>query len=120
MAGKGKYLWIMVLLQAAISASSLVVEIVAGRMIAPYVGMSLYTWTAIIAVVLAGFSVGHWWGGRIAAHDSQNALRKTAWTMVAAALTTAAASLMLRGFEGPLIEAFSHPLAAITALSMVA
>ena len=79
------------------------VEIVAGRMIAPYVGMSLYTWTAIIAVVLAGFSVGHWWGGRIAAHDSQNTLRQTAWTMVAAALTTAAARLMLRGFAGPLI-----------------
>jgi hypothetical protein len=33
-AGTGKYLWIMVVLQAAISASSLVVEIVAGRMIA--------------------------------------------------------------------------------------
>ena len=32
-------------------------------MIAPYVGMSLYTWTAIIAVVLGGLSVGHWIGG---------------------------------------------------------
>lgn len=120
MTGQQKQLWIMVILQAAISASSLVVEIVAGRMIAPYVGMSLYTWTAIIAVVLAGFSVGHWWGGRIAARQRDSALRVTAWTMVAAALTTAGASLMLRGFAAPLIEAFSHPLAAITALSMVA
>ena len=58
-------LWLLIFLQAGISASSLIVEIVAGRMIAPYVGMSLYTWTSIIAVVLAGFSVGHWWGGRI-------------------------------------------------------
>ena len=48
------------------SACGLVVEIVAGRLIAPYVGMSLYTWTAIIAVVLAGLSVGHWIGGRLA------------------------------------------------------
>ncbi|MCB2099553.1 MAG: fused MFS/spermidine synthase, partial [Rhodobacterales bacterium] len=48
------------------SAGGLTVEIVAGRMIAPYVGMSLYTWTAIIAVVLAGLSVGHWIGGRLA------------------------------------------------------
>ena len=38
------------------SACGLVIEIVAGRLIAPYVGMSLYTWTAIIAVVLAGLS----------------------------------------------------------------
>ncbi|MEO0719944.1 MAG: fused MFS/spermidine synthase, partial [Pseudomonadota bacterium] len=29
-------------------------EIAAGRLMAPYVGMSLYSWTAIIAVVLAG------------------------------------------------------------------
>jgi len=60
-------------LQAGISSSSLVVEIVAGRMIAPYVGMSLYTWTSIIAVVLAGFSVGHWWGGRIAGRETARA-----------------------------------------------
>ncbi len=39
----------------------------AGRLIAPYVGMSLYTWTAIIAVVLAGLSAGHWIGGLLAA-----------------------------------------------------
>ena len=36
------------------SAGALVIEIVAGRMLAPYVGMSLYTWTAIIAS--SGFS----------------------------------------------------------------
>ena len=48
------------------SALGMVVEIVAGRLLAPHVGMSLYTWTAIIAVVLGGFSLGHWWGGLMA------------------------------------------------------
>lgn len=113
-------LWLLILLQVAISASSLVVEIVAGRMIAPYVGMSLYTWTSIIAVVLAGFSVGHWWGGRIAGLETARALRITGWTMIAAAGTTAGATLLLRGFAGPVIESLPHPLAAITALSMLA
>ena len=47
------------------SACGLIIEIVAGRLIAPVFGMSLYTWTSIIAVVLAGFSVGHWIGGRM-------------------------------------------------------
>ncbi len=56
-------LWLLLSVQAIVSAASLVVEIVAGRMLAPYVGMSLYTWTSVIAVVLAGFSVGHWLGG---------------------------------------------------------
>jgi spermidine synthase len=33
---------------------------------APYVGVSLYTWTSIIGVVLAGISIGAYLGGRIA------------------------------------------------------
>ncbi len=47
----------------AAAAALLVVEIVAGRLLAPYVGMSLYTWTAIIGVMLAGLSLGNWLGG---------------------------------------------------------
>ncbi len=113
-------LWLLIALQAGISAASLVVEIVAGRMIAPYVGMSLYTWTSIIAVVLAGFSVGHWIGGRIAALPNARALAWCGWAMAAAALCTAAASLVLIRTAGPLLEALPHPLAGITALTMVA
>jgi len=45
------------------SAVLLVLEIVAGRLIAPYVGVSLYTWTSIIGVILAGLSLGNWFGG---------------------------------------------------------
>lgn len=44
----------------------LVIELVAGRILAPYVGVSLYTWTSIIGVVLAGISIGAWAGGAIA------------------------------------------------------
>ena len=48
------------------SCCILVLELVAERIIAPYVGMSLYTWTAIIGVVLAGISLGNYLGGRLA------------------------------------------------------
>jgi len=44
----------------------LVIEIVAGRIMAPFVGVSLYTWTSIIGVVLAGISIGAYLGGLIA------------------------------------------------------
>ena len=44
----------------------LVIELVAGRILAPYVGVSLYTWTSIIGVVLAGISIGAWVGGALA------------------------------------------------------
>jgi MFS family permease len=48
------------------SACLMVLELVAERIIAPHVGMSLYTWTSIIGVVLAAMSLGNYLGGRIA------------------------------------------------------
>jgi spermidine synthase len=48
------------------SFCTLVIELVAGRIMAPYVGVSLYTWTSIIGIVLAGISGGAYLGGRIA------------------------------------------------------
>ena len=44
----------------------MVLELVAGRIIAPYVGVSLYTWTSVIGIVLAGISLGNYLGGRLA------------------------------------------------------
>ncbi|MDA0206002.1 MAG: fused MFS/spermidine synthase [Acidobacteria bacterium] len=44
----------------------MVVELVAGRLIARYVGSSLYTWTSAIGIVLAGIAVGNYVGGLIA------------------------------------------------------
>ena len=46
------------------SAILLVLEITAGRLIAPYVGVTIYSWTSIIGVILAGLSLGNWIGGR--------------------------------------------------------
>ena len=48
------------------SACIMILELVAGRIVAPYVGVSLYTWTTIIGVVLAGISLGNYAGGRLA------------------------------------------------------
>jgi len=45
------------------SFCTMVIELVAGRIMAPYVGVSLYTWTSIIGVVLAGISIGAYLGG---------------------------------------------------------
>jgi MFS family permease len=48
------------------SAAVLVLEIIAGRLMAPYVGISLETFTGIIGTVLAGIAVGAALGGRLA------------------------------------------------------
>ena len=50
----------------AASACVMLVELVAGRIISRHLGMSLYTWTSIIGVVMAGISLGNWHGGRLA------------------------------------------------------
>jgi len=44
------------------SFCTMVIELVAGRIMAPYVGVSLYTWTSIIGVVLAGSASELIWG----------------------------------------------------------
>jgi tetratricopeptide (TPR) repeat protein/MFS family permease len=48
------------------SGCIMVLELVAGRIIARHLGASLYTWTAVIGVVLAGITIGNFLGGRIA------------------------------------------------------
>jgi spermidine synthase len=48
------------------SAAVLVIEILAGRLLAPYVGVTLETFTGIIGTVLAGIALGSWIGGRLA------------------------------------------------------
>ena len=44
----------------------MVIELVAGRIIARFLGSSLYTWTSVIGVVLAGITIGNYVGGRLA------------------------------------------------------
>ncbi|MEE8388399.1 MAG: fused MFS/spermidine synthase [Acidiferrobacterales bacterium] len=66
------------------SAFLLVLEITAGRLLAPYIGVSLYTWTSIIGVILAGLSLGNWIGGRWA--DAGGNEKAAGFTLVLGAI----------------------------------
>jgi spermidine synthase/MFS family permease len=55
--------WLAIVLVFGTSAAVLVVEILAGRLLAPYVGVSLETYTAIIGTVLTGIAIGAAVGG---------------------------------------------------------
>ncbi len=87
------------------AAGSLVLEIVAARLLAPYVGVSLYTWTAIIAVVLTGLSIGHWLGGHIAQRGAHSCRRALVWAFLLAALATIGSLVLLRVLSGPVLSA---------------
>ncbi len=63
----GSWAWIIPNLTVFISSLCImVVELVAGRLIARHVGSSLYTWTSVIGIVLAGIAAGNYVGGRLA------------------------------------------------------
>ncbi|MDB5310868.1 MAG: spermidine synthase [Gemmataceae bacterium] len=48
------------------NAALLVLQLVASRLLAPFIGSDLYSWTAIIGVFLAGIALGNAYGGKLA------------------------------------------------------
>lgn len=83
------------------SAILLVMEMVAARLIAPYVGVSLYTWSAVIGVILAGLSLGNWIGGVYA--DRGAGARATGACLLGAAAVSIAV-LPILNWLAPLIQ----------------
>lgn len=75
------------------SALLLVLEVVAARLIAPHVGVSLYTWTAVLGVVLAGMSIGNWLGGVWADQGADQ--QQAGLVLLGAALTSLAIPWLL-------------------------
>ncbi len=80
------------------SFCTMVIELVAGRIMAPYVGVSLYTWTSIIGVVLAGISIGAYAGGILA--DRFPTPRTLGWLLFLSGLGALSIA--------PLTEAVAH------------
>lgn len=81
--------WTAIGLIVVLSATGLTYEIAAGRVLAPFFGASLLTWTAVIATVLAGFSIGNAIGGVIAERERGRALRSMRAALVATAVLAA-------------------------------
>jgi tetratricopeptide (TPR) repeat protein len=82
------------------SACIMIIEIVAGRMIARYLGSTLYVWTSVIGVVLGGIAIGNYIGGRIA--DSKPARQTLAilfGVSSVACIVTIFANTLIGGFE---------------------
>lgn len=44
----------------------MILELTGSRILAPYVGASLYVWTSLIGIILAALSLGYYLGGRFA------------------------------------------------------
>ena len=66
--------WASYVIVFVASGCTLVLELVAGRVLAPFVGVSIQTWTSVIGVVLAGISLGNYLGGVLADRSGSNRL----------------------------------------------
>lgn len=58
--------WAAAVLVFGASAAVLVVELVALRLLAPYLGLTLETNTLVIGMALTAIAAGSWWGGQAA------------------------------------------------------
>ncbi len=65
-------------------ASVMVLEITGSRILAPFLGTSVFVWTTLIGVIMASLSAGYWWGGRMA--DAHPAFVRLAGVLALAGL----------------------------------
>lgn len=91
--------------QALVFATSglvLVLEIIAARLVAPYVGISLESFTAVIGTMLAGIAAGAALGGRVA--DRTDPARLIGPTIIAAGVLSWLSVPIVRAL-GPAVDA---------------
>ncbi len=93
-------IWKACAIAFASSFCVMVIELIAARILAPYIGVSLYTWTSIIGVILAGIALGNYLGGKIADRYASPAL--LAGIFLAGALATIAIlpAIKVAGYAG--------------------
>jgi spermidine synthase len=86
--------------------TSMGLEILAGRIIAPQFGSSIYTWGSIITVFLAALSLGYWQGGKGAGTASN---RRMSWILLG---TAGYVAIVIYGSDQLLLSASAMPLPA--------
>lgn len=82
------------------SAAVLMLEILAGRLMAPYVGVSLETFTGVIGTILAAIAVGSWVGGLLA--DRRDPARLLGPTFMLGGVLALLAPTLTAGFGSAL------------------
>jgi len=107
----GSDLWALMGCNLLVFVSSICVmtlELTASRLIAKHVGSSLYTWTSVIGVVLAGITLGNYLGGWLA--DRFPRTRTLAWMFLLSSMACASVLWLDQLVSGmPRPDSFSWP-----------
>jgi MFS family permease len=76
----------LAILAFVISLAFMALEMVAGRLVQRHLGSSIYGWTSVIGVLLAGLSFGNFLGGKVA--DFIKDEKQASWLFMAASMLT--------------------------------
>jgi MFS family permease len=74
------------MLAFVVSLAFMALEMVAGRLVQRHLGSSIYGWTSVIGVLLAGLSFGNFLGGKIANFIDDE--KEASWLFLAASILT--------------------------------
>jgi len=90
------------LIAAAFTAGAavMIVELAGNRVLAPWFGNSLYTWTGLIGVILVSISAGYYLGGYLA--DRRPDYVVLAHLLIVSALLTVLVPLLQSALSGPI------------------
>lgn len=100
------------------SVCVMTLELTASRLIAKHVGSSLYTWTSVIGVVLAGITVGNYLGGWLA--DRFERGRTLAWMYLLSSFSCTSVLWLdqaVAGMARP--ESFSWPMWVLCVVALI-
>lgn len=95
-------------------AIGMVLELVAARILSPYVGSSNLIWTTIIGVMLTSMSVGYWIGGKWA--DKDPCLNRLSSLILLGAIFTSLIPILETIFVKNLLQ-LSHNLVIVALMS---
>ncbi len=95
-------------------ACVMILELVGSRIIAPYVGTSIYAWTSLIGVIMACLSLGYWWGGQLS--DQQPDPKILSRTILVGAMSV----LLLAFLSDPILVAIQNKVHDVRFASLLA
>ena len=96
----------------------MVIELVASRLVARYIGSSLYTWTSVIGIILAGMSLGNHLGGRLADREAPERVLPALF-LIAAVLSLGVLWLIAWTGRAAFLVELSWPVRIFTTVTLV-
>ena len=94
-------------------AMGMVLELVAARVLSPYVGSSNLIWTTIIGLMLISMSLGYWIGGKIA--DKNKDLKDLSQFILISAISTSFISI----FETIIVNQLAETIPSLITVAII-